>query len=108
MELLTEGSVRDQLDKEPCPLSFELKLRIAEQTAAGLHYLSTRSPPVLHRDIKSDNILLDAQFNAKVADFGLAKVRGRSPRRSLTGATPGERCGHGSRNDGEPLLSLLT
>ncbi|MCI78322.1 receptor-like protein kinase 5-like, partial [Trifolium medium] len=43
--------------------------------AQGLCYMHNDcSPPIVHRDMKTSNILLDSQFNAKVDDFGLARI----------------------------------
>lgn len=65
---LGSGSVAPRLD-------WETRMRIALEAAKGLEYLhETVSPPVIHRDFKSSNILLDRNFHAKVSDFGLAKV----------------------------------
>jgi serine/threonine-protein kinase TNNI3K len=68
--LLTEYKQRDH----PTGLD-ETKLRIAMQVAHALTYLHSLSPVVLHRDLKSRNILLSAQLEAKLTDFGTSKER---------------------------------
>ncbi|XP_008789341.2 probable serine/threonine-protein kinase PBL7 isoform X1 [Phoenix dactylifera] len=56
-------------------LDWETRMKIALEAAKGLEYLHEHvSPPVIHRDFKSSNILLDKNFHAKVSDFGLAKL----------------------------------
>ena len=56
-------------------LDWETRLRIALEAAKGLEYLHEHvNPPVIHRDFKSSNILLDRNLHAKVSDFGLAKL----------------------------------
>ncbi|KAL7154533.1 hypothetical protein ABFS83_03G008100 [Erythranthe nasuta] len=57
------------------PLSWSTRLKIAVGAARGLEYLHCRAnPPVIYRDLKSSNILLDNDFNVKLSDFGLAKL----------------------------------
>ncbi|KAJ8430024.1 hypothetical protein Cgig2_008463 [Carnegiea gigantea] len=59
------------------PLTWEIRMNIILGTAKGLTYLHEGlEPKVVHRDIKSSNILLDKQWNPKVSDFGLAKLLG--------------------------------
>ncbi|CAA7038386.1 unnamed protein product [Microthlaspi erraticum] len=59
------------------PLTWDIRMNIVLGTAKGLMYLHEGlEPKVVHRDIKSSNILLDKQWNAKVSDFGLAKLLG--------------------------------
>lgn len=50
-------------------------MKIAEGAAKGLEYLhDIANPPVIYRDFKASNILLDENFNPKLSDFGLAKL----------------------------------
>ncbi|KAK4793436.1 hypothetical protein SAY86_023871 [Trapa natans] len=56
-------------------LDWPTRLQIAVGAAQGLCYMHHDcSPPIIHRDVKSSNILLDSEFNASIADFGLAKM----------------------------------
>ena len=42
--------------------------------ALGLHYLHTRSPAVIHRDLSANNVLLSPDMTAKISDLGMAKI----------------------------------
>ncbi|CAL9230464.1 unnamed protein product [Arabidopsis halleri] len=75
-EFMSNGTLRDWLSaKGKESLSFVMRIRVALGAAKGILYLHTEAnPPVFHRDIKASNILLDPNFNAKVADFGLSRL----------------------------------
>ncbi|XVF04016.1 hypothetical protein REPUB_Repub05bG0044200 [Reevesia pubescens] len=72
---MSKGSLASHLYSENNePLSWNLRVYIALDVARGLEYLHDGAvPPVIHRDIKSSNILLDQSMRARVADFGLSR-----------------------------------
>nr|XP_048320016.1 probable LRR receptor-like serine/threonine-protein kinase At1g06840 isoform X1 [Ziziphus jujuba var. spinosa] len=75
-EFLPNGSLHSLLSARfRSSLTFAMRLRIALDSAKGILYLHTEAdPPIIHRDIKASNILLDSKFTAKVSDFGMSKV----------------------------------
>ncbi|XP_076937707.1 putative serine/threonine-protein kinase PBL21 [Bidens hawaiensis] len=77
-EYMPLGSLENHLfDLEPDqePLDWYTRLKIAVGAARGLEYLHCKAnPPVIYRDLKSSNILLDHDFKPKLSDFGLAKL----------------------------------
>ncbi|OMO52589.1 hypothetical protein CCACVL1_29178 [Corchorus capsularis] len=74
-EFMSNGSLASILySEEERSLSWEERLQIALDISHGIEYLHEGAvPPVIHRDLKSANILLDQSMRAKVADFGLSK-----------------------------------
>ncbi|OMO91589.1 hypothetical protein COLO4_18263 [Corchorus olitorius] len=75
-EYMANGNLKDYLShKNSQTLNWEMRLRIAIDAAQGLEYLHYGcKPPIIHRDVKTANILLSENMDAKIADFGLSKT----------------------------------
>ncbi|KAJ1268176.1 hypothetical protein BS78_07G116800 [Paspalum vaginatum] len=80
-EYVSNGSLGDLLHGGKSGLlDWPARHRIMVDAAEGLAYLHHDcAPPIVHRDVKSNNILLDAELGAKVADFGVARIIGNGP-----------------------------
>ena len=69
------------------PLTWRWRLHVALDAALGMLHLHSRSPPVVHRDLKSPNLLLDAASRCKVADFNLSRILEEVGQRSGAAST---------------------
>ncbi|KAL5705896.1 non-specific serine/threonine protein kinase [Ranunculus cassubicifolius] len=76
VEYMENGSLFDLLHTNPRPPNWAKRVRFALQIARAVETLHSSSPSVIHRDIKSSNVLIDGDWNARLGDFGLA-LRGR-------------------------------
>jgi len=95
-ELAENGSLYDclyNLARIPVKFSFSKKMQIVSEIVSGMSYLHNLEIPVFHLDLKTANILLDANYSVRIADFGLSKLFGpghllNSGVNSFIGGTP--------------------
>lgn len=71
-EFVSKGDLHQVLKREP-NIPWQTKLKLAIEGARGMLYLHMCSPPVVHRDLKSLNLLVDESYRVKVTDFGISK-----------------------------------
>jgi serine/threonine protein kinase len=102
LELCTGGALDTRLARKaegsllrprPPPLQWDTRLRIACEITAALAHLHSLDPPIIHRDVKTANVLLNGADRAKVADFGISRVGAMAGRRTGTHRTTADRAG---------------
>ena len=77
LEYCSRGSLWSLLHDGHIKMSWEYRKKFALDIAKGVYYLHTNKQPILHRDLKSLNVLLDHALNCKLADFGWTRVKAK-------------------------------
>ncbi|KAK7329567.1 hypothetical protein VNO77_23737 [Canavalia gladiata] len=74
-EFLPRGSLFRLLQRNTSKLEWRRRVHMALDIARGVNYLHHCNPPIIHRDLKSSNILVDKNWTVKVGDFGLSRLK---------------------------------
>ncbi|XP_044499201.1 serine/threonine-protein kinase EDR1-like [Mangifera indica] len=74
-EFLPRGSLFRILHRPQCQLDEKRRIKMALDVARGMNCLHTSKPTIVHRDLKSPNLLVDENWNVKVGDFGLSRLK---------------------------------
>ena len=68
-------SLFDLLHNTNVKITWKIRFKMAIDTATGMNFLHRSKPAIIHRDLKSANLLLDKHYGVKVSDFGLSRVK---------------------------------
>ncbi|KAL2464245.1 PAS domain-containing protein tyrosine kinase family protein [Forsythia ovata] len=74
-EFLPRGSLFRLLQRNTSKLDWRRQIHMALDIARGMNYLHRCNPPIVHRDLKSSNLLVDKNWTVKVGDFGLSRLK---------------------------------
>ncbi|GMH10463.1 hypothetical protein Nepgr_012304 [Nepenthes gracilis] len=74
-EFLPRGSLYRILHRPNCQIDEKRRIKMALDVARGMNCLHTSAPTIVHRDLKSPNLLVDKNWNVKVGDFGLSRLK---------------------------------
>ncbi len=74
-EFVKRGSLGEIISDHTVKLSWAQKMGMLKSAALGINYLHSLSPVIVHRDLKPSNLLVDENWNVKVADFGFARIK---------------------------------
>ncbi|XP_047980353.1 serine/threonine-protein kinase BCK1/SLK1/SSP31-like isoform X1 [Salvia hispanica] len=84
-EFLPRGSLFRLLQKSAAKLEWRRRIHMALDIARGMNYLHHHNPPIVHRDLKSSNLLVDRNWTVKVGDFGLSRLKNETYLLTKTG-----------------------
>ncbi|KAH6808604.1 PAS domain-containing protein tyrosine kinase family protein [Perilla frutescens var. frutescens] len=84
-EFLPRGSLFRLLQKSTSKLEWRRRIYMALDIARGMNYLHHYNPPIVHRDLKSSNLLVDKNWTVKVGDFGLSRLKNETYLLTKTG-----------------------
>lgn len=87
-EYLPNGNVFDLLFHRQVQLPAEVRLRICRTVAMAVSYMHTNDPVVIHKDLKTQNLVLDENYNVKLCDFGKTEVLDASIDKDSGGGSP--------------------
>ncbi|XP_009137521.2 receptor-like serine/threonine-protein kinase At4g25390 [Brassica rapa] len=106
--LMDNGNLQDALLHRRCPelMDWGKRFSVAVNVAEGIEHLHGLERPVIHGDIKPSNVLLDKLFSAKIADFGLARVKPEHV--EIITVAPESNGGGGGGGVEEELESVIT
>ncbi|CAM9408676.1 unnamed protein product [Phaeothamnion confervicola] len=85
MEYCSRGNLMMLLSDSSVDLPWRVKRTMALDCASGMQYLHNQNPVIIHRDLKSLNVLIDENWTTKVTDFGLSRFKATSVSEKMTG-----------------------
>jgi tRNA A-37 threonylcarbamoyl transferase component Bud32 len=83
--ILHPSGTNQQASGHIVELPWSLRINILKDIAKGMNFLHCLNPPIIHRDLKSHNVLVDENWNCKVADFGMSRLKTLSHHMSRVG-----------------------